>query len=159
MLKFIAAVLATVFAASAFAAVDVNKATQAELESIRGIGTSMSGRMMEARSKGAFRDWADLRQRVKGVGERNAQKLSAQGLTVNGAPYPAAAAGPTAVVSDAGKGEASSSNKGRKASGAVGDGQAKAGANTVAPAGKAAMASTTTTTGQPGKAPTKAEPK
>jgi len=77
--------------AAAFAAVDVNKATQAELESIKGIGTAVSTRIVDARKTGAFKDWSDLAQRVKGVGERNAAKFSAQGLTVNGAAFAALA--------------------------------------------------------------------
>ena len=38
MFKKILAALAALFAAAAFAAVDANKATQAELEAVKGIG-------------------------------------------------------------------------------------------------------------------------
>ena len=73
--------------AAAFAAVDVNKANQAELEALKGIGPSMSGRILEARKTGSFKDWSDLQTRVKGVGAAKSVKLSAEGLTVNGAEF------------------------------------------------------------------------
>ena len=38
-----------------------------------------------------FKDWPDLMQRVKGVKEKKAQKLSAEGLTVNGKAFDGAA--------------------------------------------------------------------
>lgn len=91
MFKILVTALLSLFAAAAFAAVDVNKAGQAELESVKGIGPSMSGKILDARKSGPFTDWADLRSRVKGVGSGNAAKYSADGLTVNGATYAAAA--------------------------------------------------------------------
>ena len=72
------------------AAVDVNQATRAELEAVAGLGPAISERILDQRRKGAFKDWQDLIRRVKGVGESNAAKFSAEGLTVNGAPYRAA---------------------------------------------------------------------
>ena len=87
--------------AFAFAAVDVNKASQAELESIKGIGPSMSTKIIDARKTGAFKDWTDLQTRVKGVGPGNSAKFSAEGLTVSGAPLNAtavAAKAPAAVA-------------------------------------------------------------
>ncbi len=68
----------------AFAQVDVNKADQAALDSIKGIGPATSKAIIEERKKGEFKDWADFEKRVKGVGEKNAVKLSQAGLTVNG---------------------------------------------------------------------------
>ena len=91
----IKAILTTVLAllsAAAFAAVDVNKASQAELESIKGIGPSMSVRILDARKSGAFKDWADMQARVKGVRDGNSAKFSADGLTVNGAAFKAVVA-------------------------------------------------------------------
>ena len=91
----IKAILTTVLAllsAAAFAAVDVNKASQAELESIKGIGPSMSVRILDARKSGAFKDWADVQARVKGVRDGNSAKFSADGLTVNGAAFKAVVA-------------------------------------------------------------------
>ena len=88
MLKNFLAVLAALLAATAFAATDANKASQAELESIKGIGPSLSSTIIEERRKGDFKDWADITARVKGVGGRSAARLSEAGLTVNGKPYP-----------------------------------------------------------------------
>src|SRR6185436_6299630 len=76
--------LAAFIAVTAFAAVDANKATQAELESIKGIGPAISGAIIAKRKKGDFKDWNDLVVRVKGIGETNAAKFSSEGLTVQG---------------------------------------------------------------------------
>jgi competence protein ComEA len=67
-----------------FAAVDVNKADQAALDGIKGIGPAMSKRILDERQKGEFKDWTDLETRVKGIGDKSADKLSDAGLTVNG---------------------------------------------------------------------------
>jgi competence protein ComEA len=68
-----------------FAAIDVNKASAAELDSIKGIGPAMSKRIIDERSvKGSFKDWSDFDMRVKGIGEKSSIKLSSAGLTVNG---------------------------------------------------------------------------
>ena len=85
----IAFFLMAALAFSAQAAIELNKASQAELETIKGIGPSMSGRILDARKSGAFKDWADVLERVKGVGPGNASKFSAEGLTVNGAAFKA----------------------------------------------------------------------
>lgn len=93
--KFIAPIVGLVLAVAATGAfannVDINKATQSELESVKGIGPALSTKMLDERKNGAFKDWSDLVTRIKGVGEGNAAKLSAQGLTVNGSTYVAAA--------------------------------------------------------------------
>lgn len=81
------AAIATLCTAAAFAAVDINKADQAALESVKGIGPAMSTRLLDERKKSPFKDWADLIERVKGVGNGNAGKFSEAGLTVNGATY------------------------------------------------------------------------
>jgi competence protein ComEA len=71
----------------AYAEVDVNKADLAALDGVRGIGPKTSGAILDERKKGgAYKDWADLESRVKGVGEKSAVKLSEAGLTVNGQP-------------------------------------------------------------------------
>lgn len=71
----------------ALAEVDVNKADQAALDGVRGIGPSMSRRILDERQKGgSFKDWSDLQARVKGIKDKAAAKLSANGLTVNGQP-------------------------------------------------------------------------
>ena len=86
--KLIAIALAT-FALSAFAAVDVNKASQAELETVKGIGPGLSGKILEARKAGAFKNWTDMVERVGGVGPGNAARFSQAGLTVGGAAFDA----------------------------------------------------------------------
>ena len=92
MWKKILAVLAMLYAAASFAAVDVNKATAAELDSIKGIGPAISSKIVDERKKGNFKDWQDFIDRVKGVGEGNAAKFSTEGLTVNGSSFKGAAA-------------------------------------------------------------------
>lgn len=92
MLKKILAVLAMLYAAAAFAAVDVNTAKAADLDGVKGIGPVMSKRILDERKKGKFKSWEDLISRVKGLGESSAAKLSAEGLTVDGSAFKAAAA-------------------------------------------------------------------
>lgn len=87
MLKKTLLFILSFFAATAlaWAEVDVNKADQAALDGVRGIGPAMSKRILEERQKGgAFKDWSDLEMRVKGIKDKAAVKLSANGLTVNG---------------------------------------------------------------------------
>lgn len=91
MLKKVLAVMAMLVATTCFAAVDVNKATAAELDSIKGIGPGTSTKILDERKKGNFKDWPDLIKRVSGVGESNAAKYSAEGLTVNGEAFKGAA--------------------------------------------------------------------
>lgn len=92
MFKKFLAIVAMLYAAASFAAVDVNKATAAELDGIKGIGPGISGKILEERKKGSFKDWNDFIGRVKGIGEANATKFSAEGMTVNGAGFTGAPA-------------------------------------------------------------------
>ncbi|KFC63047.1 helix-hairpin-helix domain-containing protein [Massilia sp. LC238] len=78
----------------AFAQVDVNKADAAALDGIKGVGPSMSKMILDERAKGEFKGWADFQQRVKGVGDKKAMKLSEAGLVVNGKAMEAGAAKP-----------------------------------------------------------------
>jgi len=87
LIKKLLFVLAMLMAHTAYAAVDVNKADQATLESVKGIGHGMSGRILDERKKGVFKDWPDFVDRVKGVGDGNAARFSKEGLTVSGATY------------------------------------------------------------------------
>lgn len=68
-------------------ALEVNQASAAELDGLRGIGPGLSTPMLEERAKAPFRDWADLMARTKGIGAANAARFSAQGLRVNGQAY------------------------------------------------------------------------
>ena len=89
--KFLAVVL-MLGAAAAMAAVDVNKATEAQLDSVKGIGPVTSKLIMSERKKGEFKNWQDFIDRVKGIGDDRAAKLSAEGLTINGTSFKATTA-------------------------------------------------------------------
>jgi competence protein ComEA len=92
MFKKILAFFAAMSLVAAFAAVDVNKATEAELDGIKGIGPVTSKLITSERKKGEFKNWDDFVTRVKGVGDKNAAKFSAEGLTVGGTAYTGAGA-------------------------------------------------------------------
>jgi competence protein ComEA len=92
MFRILAALILAAFAFAAQAAVDANKASQAELETVKGIGPGMSGKILDARKAGSFKDWNDLVERVGGIGPGNAARFSQAGLTVSDAAYSAAAA-------------------------------------------------------------------
>lgn len=96
MFKKFLALVVTLCATVAFAAVDVNKATEAELDGIKGVGPSTTKLIMNERKKGEFKSWEDFIERMKGVGEARAVKLSAEGLTVSGASFK-----PTGATTDA----------------------------------------------------------
>lgn len=87
MLKKALTVLLSLATTLAMAAVDVNTASEADLDSIKGIGPGTSAKVLEARKTAKFKDWSDLIARVSGIGDKRAAKLSAEGLTVNGAKY------------------------------------------------------------------------
>jgi competence protein ComEA len=87
MLKKFLLLATLCFASASFAGADVNTASEAELDGIKGIGPSLSQKILQARQTGPFKDWADFRKRVKGIGSKNAVSLSAAGLSVNGASY------------------------------------------------------------------------
>lgn len=92
MIKKLLAGLAMLAAATAFAAVEANKATPAELDGLKGVGPAMSQSIVDARKQGEFKSWDDFMARVKGVKAKKAAKLSGEGLTVNGQPFQGAAA-------------------------------------------------------------------
>ena len=90
MFKKILALFAAMSLVAAFAAVDVNKGSEAELDSIKGIGPATSKQIVAERKKAEFKNWDDLISRVKGLGDKTAAKLSEGGLTVSGASYKSA---------------------------------------------------------------------
>lgn len=92
MKKLLVAALLALSAATGFAAVDVNKASQADLDSIKGIGPSTTGKILEQRKAAPFKNWSDFIARVPGIGDKRAAKLSHEGLTVNGEAFKAAGA-------------------------------------------------------------------
>lgn len=95
MLRILIATLLAAFAFAAQASVDVNKASQAELETIKGIGPALSTKILDARKAGDFKSWADMVERVSGVGPGNAARFSQAGLTVGSASYSAPSASET----------------------------------------------------------------
>ena len=95
MLKKTLSALAFCYVGACFAALDFNTATEAKLDSIKGIGPAMSSKILDERKKGSFKDWNDFTKRVKGVKGKNAVKFSEQGLTVDGAAFKDAAAAAT----------------------------------------------------------------
>ncbi len=97
MIRNFIALLLAVFALSAYAAVEVNRATRAELETVKGIGPGLSAKILEARKTSGFKDWQDMVERVGGVGPGNATRFSQAGLTVAGAAYDSKAAAPKAA--------------------------------------------------------------
>jgi competence protein ComEA len=103
------AALLFALSAGALAAVDVNRANQAELETVKGIGPGLSGKILKAREAGAFKSWPDMIERVSGVGPGNAAKLSQAGLTVGSAAFDPSSA--PAKAPRAGKGRSASKAK------------------------------------------------
>ena len=89
--KLLTLLVATLLATATWAAVDVNTATEAELDGIKGIGPGLSGRILQERQNAPFKDWVDFIGRVGGVGNKSAVNFSKEGLTVNGKKYSAAA--------------------------------------------------------------------
>ncbi len=89
MFRTLIAALLLSLSFGALAAVEINKATRAELEALPGVGTALSERVMAERQKAPFKSWADLIERVRGIGPGSAARLSAAGLTVADAPYTA----------------------------------------------------------------------
>jgi competence protein ComEA len=87
MFKKFIVLLALLSASICFAALDINKASEAELDSIKGIGPSTSSKILDERKKASFKDWNDFITRVKGIGEAKATQFSAEGVTINGAAF------------------------------------------------------------------------
>ena len=75
------------FTLTAWAAVDINTGSADDLTSIKGIGPGTSTKILDQRKKGKFKNWNDVIERVSGIGEARASKLSREGLTVNGDKY------------------------------------------------------------------------
>ncbi|ANI99964.1 DNA-binding protein [Polynucleobacter wuianus] len=63
--------------------INVNTATQSELESIKGIGPSKARTIISERTDGGhFQDANDLQKRVRGIGMRSVEKMVDNGLTI-----------------------------------------------------------------------------
>jgi competence protein ComEA len=124
--------LALSLSAGFAAAVEVNSADQAALESVKGIGPVHAKAIIDERTKnGPFKDADDLAARVKGIGTKSVTNLEAAGLTINGSSAPPSGAKPAAK---------SSSTASTKAAPAA------------APAATTAAPATSTTTAAPAEA-------
>jgi competence protein ComEA len=112
--KIIAAVAAFVASIGiAFAAVDANTASQAELEAVKGIGPAIAKSIVDERKNGSFKDLGDLEKRVKGIGENNVKKFAEAGLAVGGGKA-AAVAKPAEAKKDAPKADAKPADSAKK---------------------------------------------
>jgi len=73
-----------VFSINAFAAVNLNTASQAELETLKGVGPAKAAAILEYRKKnGGFKSVDDL-NKVTGFGDKSVASLKSQ-VTVGGA--------------------------------------------------------------------------
>jgi competence protein ComEA len=63
-------------------ALDVNRASLAELERLKGLGPRFASQILAERNRSAFQDWADMLRRVRGLGTHRAERLRQDGLTV-----------------------------------------------------------------------------
>ena len=65
------------------APVNVNTATQSELESIKGIGPAKAKTIIAERLDGGhFQDANDLQKRIRGIGMKSVEKMVDNGLTI-----------------------------------------------------------------------------
>jgi competence protein ComEA len=89
MWKKIAGVLLTLgFAGLTWAQqIDLNKASEVELDALKGVGPVLTKAVMDERKKAPFKDWEDATNRVKGLGPQKASSLSEQGVRVQGSAY------------------------------------------------------------------------
>ena len=63
--------------------INVNTATQSELESIKGIGPAKAKTIIAERLDGGhFQDANDLQKRVRGIGMKSVEKMVDNGLTI-----------------------------------------------------------------------------
>jgi competence protein ComEA len=80
----------------AFAAIDINSASEAELDKLPGVGPAKAKAIIEDRQKnGPFKSADDLK-RVKGIGDKTFDKLKSE-ITVGGSSAGKAAAKPAAA--------------------------------------------------------------
>jgi competence protein ComEA len=86
--KITGALLAFGFAGLTWAQqLDLNKATEVELDALKGVGPVLTKAVMDERKKAPFKDWEDATSRVKGLGPQKASSLSEQGVRVQGNAY------------------------------------------------------------------------
>lgn len=74
-------------ASVAWAHMDLNKASEIELDGLKGLGPTMTRHILDERQRTPFRDWPDVMHRIKGIGPKLAFSLSEQGIRVHGQAY------------------------------------------------------------------------
>ena len=82
--------------------IDLNKASEVELDALKGVGPVLTKAVMDERKKAPFKDWEDATSRVKGLGPQKASSLSEQGVRVQGSAYKVKAAETKPAAKDAG---------------------------------------------------------
>ena len=76
-------VLVSGFGVANASPINVNTATQTELESIKGIGPAKAKTIIAERLDGGhFQDANDLQKRVRGIGMKSVEKMVDNGLTI-----------------------------------------------------------------------------
>ena len=85
--KTLSTLVATLFAGMAWGQIDLNQASEIDLDGLNGLGPTMTRQILAERQQGPFRDWRDVMNRVKGIGPKKAAHLSEQGLQVQGLGY------------------------------------------------------------------------
>ena len=85
--KTLPTLVATLFAGMAWGQIDLNQATEIDLDGLNGLGPTTTRHILAERQQGPFRDWRDVMQRIKGIGPKKAAHLSEQGLQVKGLGY------------------------------------------------------------------------
>lgn len=102
MKKLLSIFISLMLICSASFAVDLNKATQAELEALKGIGETKAKAIIDYRTKnGPFKSADDL-DKVKGVGKGIISKIGAD-VTIDGKPLGMPTAGDKAAEKKSGK--------------------------------------------------------
>ena len=87
MHRFLPLALASGLACAQPLPLALEQARELDLDGLRGLGPATTQRVLHERERAPFRDWADLMQRVPGIGPRKALDLSEQGLRVQGQAY------------------------------------------------------------------------
>ena len=139
MWKKIAGVLLTIgFAGLTWAQhIDLNKASEVELDALKGVGPVLTKELMGERKKAPFKDWEDVTNRVKGMGPQKALSLSEQGVRVQGSAYNTAKSAGTAAEKNPAKAAEATKDAAGKAKDALKDSGKAAPKSADATAGKA----------------------
>ena len=80
---FVVALVVSSLGLATASPINVNTATQSELESIKGFGPSKAKTIIAERLDGGhFQDANDLQKRVRGIGMKSVEKMVDNGLTI-----------------------------------------------------------------------------